>query len=257
MEKETGERIIEKTGLLMVGNPTNKSMKAILEQKGVDGYGMTIEEAMSKYPALTLPKGYTAWFEESAGIVRARVGLEALAQVATKRGADLRYGKEVRHVTERSVELEDGTVFEGKNVVVCCGPRTERFLKEKDVEVIPTEYMTFTDPTGLPETIAEFADSGNKYALLDGEKMDTYKVGLDYERNITTLLDYIDKRMPSKRENLYKSQPCFYTRTPDAQFRYVKKDGVAFVYAFSGHGFKFTPFHGKMAYKLITEKGKL
>ena len=92
MEKETGERIIIKTGLLMIGDPSNASMKAILEQKGVDGCRMTKEEVMNKYPALTLPQGYTAWFEESAGIVRARIGLEALAQVATKRGADLRYG---------------------------------------------------------------------------------------------------------------------------------------------------------------------
>ena len=64
-------------------------------------------------------------------------------------------------------------------------------------------------------------------------------------------------RMPSKREQLFKAQPCYYTVTPDHQFRYVKRDGVAYVYAFSGHGFKFTPYHGKMAYKLIMEKEKL
>ena len=128
---------------------------------------------MRRYPAMYLPEHYTAYFEETAGVTRARVGLEALAKVAKKRGADLRYGTEVERVTARSVELEDGTVIEAVNVIVCCGPRTQQFLKEEDVRVVQTEHMTFPDPSGLPDVYFEVDDQDRvKYGLRDGEKLD-------------------------------------------------------------------------------------
>jgi sarcosine oxidase len=86
---------------------------------------------------------------------------------------------------------------------------------------------------------------------VDPDEVDRVVNPEDVER----VRSFLRVRMPSANGPLTNAKVCLYTNTPDEHFiidRHPAADGVAFVSACSGHGFKFAPLIGDILADLVT-----
>lgn len=220
----------------------------------------TSAQIMKKYPGFkNIPKDSVCFTTPYGGIVKAKDTLATVRKLLEhKYGADLKWSTTVAKVTSDSVTTEAGEVCTADHVVVATGTFTlDSFDKgNKSARKMEVEMLTFNDGRGLPAAHVELCEDGGRfYGAQDGEDLEEYKIGVYGERDIDKLVNHIKLRLPEKVENLSHASICSWTMIKGGDFQYkTNKDGVHFVYGFSGQGFKFLPLHGKIVYEGLLYK---
>ena len=221
---------------------------------------MSPEEISEMYPALkNIPSHYKGFVNSDSGVLKSRNALNALKRLSEEKyGAKLLFNTKVTKFSKNEVEIQDGTTFTAKDVVIACGAYSINMTTchEKQYKS-DLEYYHFSDNTGLPKGIYEFDDKDNEfYGMVDGEEFEGYKMGLSFRRDIQEMLDYLRDRMPDKVDTVKYSHACFVTMIDSGEYQYKTDDkGVHFAYGFCGTGFKFLPLHGKIVHDgLITKE---
>jgi sarcosine oxidase len=284
---DSGRDVITLTGGLMIGRPEARTVagsRASAEQWGLEHEILDAAEVRRRYPTMAPEPGEIALYEAKAGFVRPEATVAANLELATKRGADLRFqepmtswapvGDGVRVTTGR------GSYTAGQ-LVIAPGPWAPELLADLGVPFSIERLVQFWfRPRGgvapfLPDRhpIYIWEDvSGEQiygFPAIDGPdggaKIAYFRKGtpttpdtLDTEvhpAEIAEMAAYCGRRLPDLPGEFRRGEPCMYSTTPDEHFvvsRHPAHEAVTVACGFSGHGFKFVPVIGEIVADLAT-----
>src|SRR5215475_3795393 len=134
LQRDSGSRLIEITGGLMLGPPDSGVIKGTLASARMHGLPHEVLEAPEvrrRFPAFSLEDSKIGVLDKVAGVLFPEDCIRAHAAAATRAGAELRWQEPVVSwkATGDSVEVktEQGTYVAG-NLMLCAGPWIREFL---------------------------------------------------------------------------------------------------------------------------------
>jgi len=273
LEEESGLKLMHKFPILTMGSPKNIEFQGVMAQFPKESY-LTPLQIHEKFPALhNMPEDFIGILTENSGIVKAKNAMLIAKKLSEEKyGAKLIFSTKVKKVSKHKVITTDGTTYTAKQVVVSCGAFSEPLHHDSvpeeeskvgrwpsfatQTEVREIEYYAFNDFEGMPLGIIELDAEGREfYGMLDGEKLDQYKMGEWGNRNLKLMVDYFQTRLPGKIDSIKYVHVCYITMIDSEEFQYkTDEKGVHYAYGFSGTGFKFFPLHGKIVYEGLLTK---
>jgi sarcosine oxidase len=246
LEVESGETLLDLTGLLEVVGDVADSSAPGLDAAGVPWARLEREEAERRWP-VRLPEGTFAVLQPEAGTVRADRALEAFA-----RGLDVRWETRVESVDDVDADV----------VVVTAGAWVNDLVEPPLPTTITREticYFRLDDPRPLPSlvTVKRGRYAHGFFALADpvhGLKVGLHKGGVEVEGDLEGEPDpaVVEQVAAWTRDRFQLADPepvtaqtCLYTTLPDDAFVLERRGRVVVGSACSGHGFKFAPAVGE------------
>ncbi|MET0416793.1 MAG: N-methyl-L-tryptophan oxidase [Actinoplanes sp.] len=285
---DSGRDVIMLTGGVMIGRPESRTVagsRASAEQWGLEHEILDAAELRRRFPTLAPQPDEIALYEAKAGLVRPEETVAANLELATKKGADLRFHEPMRSWSPTTgggvrVTTANGEYTAGQ-LVITPGPWAPELLADLRVPfAIERQVQFWFTPRGgvgpfLPERhpiyIWEDAEGGQIYGFpaIDGPdggaKIAFFRRGtpttpdtLDTEVHpdeIAAMTDYCGRRLPDLPGAFLRGEPCMYSTTPDEHFviaRHPAHESVTVACGFSGHGFKFVPVVGEIVADLAT-----
>jgi sarcosine oxidase len=282
LERERGERLIERVGALDLGPQATATARA-LSACGVPHEALSAAAVADRWPILLEPDE-TAVFQADGGFLRADRAHVALLDAALEGGVELR---ERVAVTELAlgrgsvrVGLGEGELTAGA-VVVTAGAWAPGLLETVgiDLPVVPTrETVVYLDLPGaehLPPVIDYAGIPGPAEGGISRVGNSTYalaapgrglKAGLHHSGPVAdpgdaadpdeTVADWVARWSARRFADVGAAQAketCLYTNTADESFVLERHGRVIVGSACSGHGFKFAPVVGRTLATLARE----
>jgi sarcosine oxidase len=251
LEEETGERLIEYTGLLELGETSEGALDAC----GVPWEALEPDAVALRFG---IRADGRALLQPEAGISLADVARRAFASVARRHGATF-----VEHARVGSLSGLDAEV-----VVVTAGawakPLLARERIELDVTVTRETVVYFPLDRNVPSVIEYGRGPGEAmYSLRDplhGLKAGAHVAGAVADPDdpgepdpalVGATVEWVRERFPEAGPPV-ASETCLYTTTGDHGFVLERHGRIVVGSACSGHGFKFAPAVGKRLAELAT-----
>ena len=284
LERETGEKLFYRVGLLQIGPEHGPVVHGVLEsarlhQLNVEKLGAA--EIGRRWPSFRVPEGSIGAYEPGAGYLRVEACVLAHLAAAIGAGAELKTG-----VTVHSWRTEGNAIcvatdqgeFRAAKLVITAGPWAPQILVDLGIRMevrrkhlywlgtndaaldqarSPTflyempqgVYYGFPAIDALSVKVAEH--SGGEVVsdpLSDPRHLD--------ERDLSRVKAFLAECMPTVTGRLNRHAVCFYTMSPDEHFlvdRHPQSDRVVFAAGLSGHGFKFTSVLGEALAEMALE----
>src|ERR1700731_28407 len=288
LEQESGEEILQLTGVLSVGEESSEIISGT--RRAAKDHGLALEslsrgKVKARYPTLELLKDEAVIFEPDGGVLNPERAVAAHLQVAQAQGAKLHFGVAMKNwqVSDKGFELQlsDGTQVVASKLVLSLGPWFQETLESFGVRIRVQRNVQawFSSETnaydasrfpafllnrrGLAAPLYGFPDFGDgvKAAyhglgdLTDAEHVDRT---VNFSRDVEPIARELEKWLPGAAGTLREAKPCMYTLTPDGNFVidvHPKYKGVTLCGGFSGHGFKFAPVIGEIGADLALDGG--
>jgi sarcosine oxidase len=285
---DSGREVIRLTGGLMIGRPESRTVSGSLasaEQWGLAHEVLDAAEVRRRFPTLAPRPDEIALYEAKAGFVRPEMTVAANLELATRRGADLRFDEPMTGWEPTAgggvrVHTGHGTYTAGQ-LVISPGPWAPELLADLGVPfTIERQVQFWFQPRGgvgpfraehHPIYIWEDAEGGQIYGFpaidgpAGGAKIAFFRRGtvttpesLDTEvrqAEVDEMVAYCGQRLPDLPGAFLRGEPCLYSTTPDEHFviaRHPEHESVTVACGFSGHGFKFVPVVGEILADLAT-----
>jgi sarcosine oxidase len=288
LEKQTGETLLQITGVISVGEETGEIISGT--QRAAKEHGLALEkwsrqQVRERYPSLRLSSDEVALFEPDGGVLDPEKSVRAHLAVAQSAGAQLRFETGVRtwEAADRGVtiHLADGEQLSAKKLVLSLGPWFKETLAElgivlqvqRNVQVwfspATHDYQAgrfpafLVDRAGVPAPLYGFPDfgAGVKAAFHgagDFTTADELDREVDLDLDVAPVVRAMEDWMPGAAATFREAKPCMYSLTPDSHFvidRHPAHANVVLCGGFSGHGFKFAPVIGEIAASLALDGG--
>jgi sarcosine oxidase len=220
--------------------------------------------AKAKFPQFTLPPDYVVFFESEGGFVRAAKGTHAIAEAVQKRDVEIRQAEvlQITSVGNRWLVEGDGFEYTGTKVIVAAGNDTG--------SLIPLLRPHLTMETHLMLWLKEFDslwenspgfgimnDGGEMlYGFPTVDEVPGVKIGGHHEFSSESLegqenrlKQLAAKYLPSLSGEVLSRKSCHYDMSRDGNFIFGEVEpGLSVACGFSGHGFKFGPVLGELAW---------
>jgi sarcosine oxidase len=254
LERESGEELLEFSGLLELYREGAESSQKALEACGAACELLSRDEAERRF-GVRPAEDAMALFQPEAGVVFADRALSALA-------------RSLRIETGRRIESLDQ--LDEPVVVVTAGPWARRLLGPAgiDLPVVETRetvaYFRLEGP--VPSVVAEVVTRGHGfYSLFDpmyglkvgshmrGGPADPDEEGGPDEALVREIAEWTRERFPAADPAPVHAESCFYTTTDDERFILERHGRMVVGSACSGHGFKFGPAIGNRLAALAVE----
>lgn len=279
LEKESGQRLLTSTGLLLVGgedenaNKFNEaSYKTLLRMKLGAGE-LEGNDLKKRYPQFKTQK---AFFDPHGGVLLASKALSAFAKQASSNGAKFLQGqaRTLRADDQPEVEMVTGESVRCRKLVVTVGPWSNSLLKPSLPSIAPTrqQLIYFRPRTGMdqfrPESCPVFFT--DKHYGLPAAGVEAVKVSakelperVDPEtvnrtvdtQQVEDCRDACRRFIPGLADSdLVQTKVCLYDMTENSDFvldHDPESPHIIYAYGFSGHGFKFAPLIGKLLAELV------
>lgn len=285
LEQACGVELLTITGLLMVGQedaPIVSGARRAAREHELAIELLTPRQILTRYPTLQLASGEIGVFEPDGGVLVPERAIEAHLRMATKAGAQLRFGTAVERWEAKGdrfeVSLRDGSSVFAKALILAMGPWFADALDvplriQRNVQAWFAPVSAAYDASRFPPFLIErenfpaplygFPDFGDgvKAAFhAHGEITDVEHLDreINHARDIEPIVAAMAQWMPGAATTLRAAKTCPYTLTPDGHFvvdRHPQHDRVILCGGFSGHGFKFAPVIGEIAAELALESG--
>jgi len=285
LEEESGTSLLTTNGAIYVAPPDHPMMKGVTSAADIHGLEiehLSIDDLASRFSGFALPEDWAGIFEPNGGVLQAEACLRAHADLATRHGADLRFGCAVTGWKQNAsggvvVTTNEGE-FEAKSVILTLGPWACDALRDLNLPItgrrIPIIHFNAIDPArycsddmsvyfwATPEGIyagfPHFESEGVKIMRHDTGDVCTPETAKRevIEADIKEISDFANKYMPYANRSVRKSLIGLYTMTPDNHFiidRHPGFQNVVYATGFSGHGFKFSPVIGEILADMILE----
>jgi sarcosine oxidase len=286
LQAELGREVIAVTGGLMIGPPGAEVLEGSL--RSVREHNLPHElldaaEAMRRFPQFRLPDDYRVLHDHMAGLVLPERAVAGHAELALRRGAELRGREPVldwhRDGTGYAVRTPKAT-YRAARLLFCGGAWTDRLVRDLGVPLtVSRQPLAWVWPKKpdlfgrgkLPVWIMEHVDGTNHYgfpmlpdnpglklathvrgATVDPETLDRDPTPADEAAVRPMLRDHL----PDADGPLLSMRVCLYTNSPDSHFvvdRHPGHDGVTLACGFSGHGFKFATGLGEALAELTLD----
>ncbi len=279
LQRDSGMRLIEITGGLMLGPPDGGVVKGTLASARTHGLPHEVLEAAEvrrRFPAFSIEDGKIGVLDKVAGVLFPEDCIRAHAAAATQAGAELRWQEPV--VTWKAtgdcieVKTTQGTYVAG-NLVLCAGPWMGELLAGLSVPLAvernvlywfrPTTNVELFAPDKFPVFIIEYEPGKLFYGFPalgdDGVKVARHHTGIscspsDIHREVNQdeireARGILGRNLPTVNGDLLSATTCMYTNTPDGHFiidRHPRHPNVILASPCSGHGFKFASVIGEV-----------
>jgi sarcosine oxidase len=260
LEAETGEQLLELTGLLEIVRDLGESSARALDTCGVAWERLQRHEVERRFP-VRVPPGFFCVLQREAGIVLADRALTGFA-----RGIDVRYGMPVASLADLDADCVVVTAGAWVNhlvnpplaVRVTC--ETICYFRKADARPVPA-VVSFKEQASFKEQV-----SGHRfYALADpqhGFKVGAHHSGREVHAHAEAEPDpgIVEAISTWAAQHLALADPhpvevgtCLYTSTADESFVLERRGRIVVGSACSGHGFKFAPAVGARLAALALE----
>jgi sarcosine oxidase len=271
LERESGQEILTTLGGLDLGEDLTPNISA-LRSCGARFDLLSGSQAMTRFPDLSLPSNGQILFQPDGGIVAADRAVRAFAEVAARRGVELRERSpvvEVQVAGERAEIRTQEETYVATAVVVTAGAWAKGLLTGAgiDLPVSPSRetvaYFRVERELGLPTVV----DWGNPlvYALPSpgqgvkvgvhhgGPDTDPDKEGVVSVETVEVVSEWVRDHYRTADTTPHLAETCLYTNTADERFILERHGPIVVGSACSGHGFKFAPLIGERLARLATE----
>jgi sarcosine oxidase len=288
LERETAEKLLQITGLLMVGEENAEIIagaRRAAKQHNLPLESLSKQEIKSRYPTLGVLDEEVGVFEPEGGVLDPERAIHAHLIMAAAYGAHMRFGVAMKSWIAGDngfeIELSDKTRLSVRVLILALGPWFKETLESLGISIRVQRnvqawfspatdaysYLRFPafllDRRGLPAPLYGFPDFGDgvKAAfhglgdLTDAEHVDR---GVNMSRDVNPVGIALEQWMPGAAGPLRAAKPCLYTLTPDGHFvidRHPEHKNLILCGGFSGHGFKFAPVVGEIGAELALEGG--
>ena len=280
LERETGESLYVKNGMLILGNPATSEVyrgtRQSAEQYGIPLDRLTAEQSLARFPTYVPRPGMEALFEPNAGYLRVENAVKAHCRRAEALGAQLRIGEAVKGFAQAgsgvSVETERGT-YTADRLVVAGGGWNPALLGNLALPLRLRRMIQCWIPAtraheGAPcYAFSEGSEFIYGFPMLDGAtiKLATHHtvdpISRPEEKDVAAvpnsvadiLFRFVARSLPFARPEIVRFAPCIYTMTPDEHFlldQHPRVPSAVFAAGFSGHGFKFASVIGEIMAEL-------
>ena len=281
LERLTGERLLHRHGGLDIGRRSRAELDPIAASLAAEGRPferLAADEAMRRYPALSLDEDAEALFSPDAAIVPATRAVATLLRAAASAGAELIERAPLRswRAVAGGVEVEsDQGVFRAERLVLAPGPWLPKLVPELGLPIhIEQQQVLYLRVGGAArhftaERLPLFVDRrGGIYGFPIFERPDAIKVSdrqgaptieLDertfelWPERAEATIKAATTLFPTIEGSLLSSQMCWYTKTRDELFvldHHPDAPQVVIAGGGSGHAFKFGPALGRIAVEL-------
>jgi sarcosine oxidase len=284
LERESGARLLLRTGGLMVGAEEGPLVAGALRSARAHELPHAVWSAADlrqRVPVLRPDDGMVALWEPRAGVLFPERSVQAMLDGARRRGATLVYDTAV---SGWSVSNDGVTVatpvrdYQARQLILAAGPWMSELLPRLGLPLAIERAVQFwfrpaapgapCDPGHLPVFILEHGRSRLLYGLPDtghGVKIAEHHAGAttsadavrrrvdEHERQ--AIRDLAQRWVPGAAGPMVDATVCLYTNTPDGHFvldTHPRYPSVVLASACSGHGFKFAPVVGEILADLAT-----
>ena len=286
LQRDSGKRLIEITGGLMLGPPHGGVVQGTLASARMHGLPHEVldaPEVRRRFPAFSIEDGTVGVLDEVAGVLFPEECIRAHAAAATKAGATLHWQEPVVSwkATGDSVEVETaGARYVAGTLVLCAGPWMGDLLADLRLPLAvernvlywfrPTTDLALFAPGKFPVFLIEHEPGKLFYGFPalgdDGVKVARHHTGVwcsptDIRREIDPdeILEarsILERHLPAVNGALLSATTCMYTNTPDGHFvldRHPRHPNVIVASPCSGHGFKFASVIGEVLADLVCD----
>ncbi|TLY02768.1 MAG: N-methyl-L-tryptophan oxidase [Thaumarchaeota archaeon] len=282
LEKETGRRLLEVTGGLMIGKPDSPIVVGSLRSArefSLPHSLLDAKELAERFPAFAASDSERALYEPNAGILFPDRCIEAHKEMAEEEGTKFHFGERVtRWEAGRSlvtIHTEKET-YAAEKVIFAAGPWNRSLLPdlrlplECERQVIfwfrPSTRGELFNPRRMPIFGWEVGRGRIFYGIPNtghGVKAARHHGGRvsppdEVDRRVTAedeapVRTFLKSRLPLLDRTPISSMTCTYTNTPDGHFvidRHPRHRNIWLVSPCSGHGFKFSSVIGEIVSEL-------
>jgi sarcosine oxidase len=288
LERDSGERIVHRCGVLYLGAPESEVIRE--SARSGSAFDVPFESLDSRgvrarFPQFEMPEDWHAIFEPGAGFARPERAVRAASACAARLGAAIREGVRVSgwQETPRGVRVQtDRGDYESGALVLAAGAWTGGLARALGVSMVPLRvpiaWLQPRDETvcrmptmpvwyvdrpgqsglyGVPIAPDQGSPGGVKVAMHGGGTV----VDPDASRRLVSQAELEAIRvatetfLPCAAGGVSAGSTCLYTMSPDSHFVLDRMPGCEKVFVacgFSGHGFKFMPVMGEVLADLAT-----
>ena len=279
LAKISGKTNFLQTGIINVGAPDDsfiKGVKYAAETYQLNVAQLSAQQVMERWPGIQLPDEYIALHERDSGVLLTKPCIEAYLQEAANLNAAFQFNTRVEDIVIENghvfVKVDNGTVFEGSNVIVTVGAWAKMLLEKTEIK-LPVQatrktfawYEAAEDVYGsnlFPGFTFQFNDESyygfpnidgaglkvGRHDLGEAINPDAVKVAFgEVDGEKEDLQAFLHTYMPQVGE-LKEGKTCMYAMTPDEDFiidQHPLHPEMIFAAGFSGHGFKFASAVGE------------
>lgn len=276
LERDAGEQLFHRVGLLQIGPESGAVIRGVLES--ARQHQLTVEkldasEIARRWPGFRVPQSSVGAYEPGAGYLRVEACVLAHLAAAQRQGAELKSGVSVlswRPDGSGICVATDQGEFHTAKLVITAGPWAPQLLsglgiqlevRRKHLYWFGTSDAAFHQsrcptflyemPQGVFYGFPAIDSQGVKVAehsggvVVDDPLTDPRQLD---ERDLERVKEFLAQCMPNVSGPLNRHGVCFYTMSPDQHFivdRHPQWDRVVFAAGLSGHGFKFTSVLGE------------
>jgi monomeric sarcosine oxidase len=285
LEEETGERLLTRTGVLMIGRGQSSSETETYEtlrSLGLEVEMMSGRETAARFPQFNADALGSSVYDPSGALLHAERAVRALIDLARRRGASVIEAERVIAIKQSAnarvrIITEPGNEFDCARACVASGPWTRdllAFLRD-DLKTTRQEVVYF-EPQPLASRNFDAGrfpifielDSGfygfpihhaGAMKIANHHKggrvsMDSYETQVG-EEFILKCRSFFRELIPQLADaRVRETRVCAYNNTPDDDFIidwHPEIENALIVTGFSGHGFKFGPVVGRIGAELL------
>lgn len=286
LERDAGERLFHRVGILQIGPESGSVVQGIL--RSARSHSLAVEqldanEIARRFKGFLTPAGMVGVFEASAGVLLVERTITALVGRARRHGATVLSGERVIDWSATNGEIRVRTqrgAYAADRLIVSAGAMAAELLRDLalPIEVLrkPSYWVRprergFSIREGWPGFLYELPEGqfygapsidgrGVKVAehtggtlVSDPRQVDRGDRAEDRER----VDGFLRKAIPSALGEWTGYSVCLYTVTPDRHFivdRHPDHPNVWFAAGLSGHGYKFAPVLGEILGDRVLER---
>jgi sarcosine oxidase len=275
LEANTGRRLLQITGGLMIGAPDSEVVSGSLRsarEHQLDHEMLDAAAIRRRYPALTPAPRIVALHESEAGIVFPEEAIRAHLDVAVDNGARLHFDERVEDwQVSSSGTIEVSTSrgrYETERMILAPGPWASQLFKidSLPLEVEPQQLHWFEPLGGAASFAADrfpiyIWDLGNGIQFYGFPADDDGRVKVAFFRSKVkgedAIRDALRPCLPALADGaLVHTVNCKYTLTPDQHFvigHHPDVPSVVIASPCSGHGYKFASVIGEILADLVID----
>lgn len=268
LERDTGRRLLDITGGLMIGSPNSEVVAGSLRsarEHDLEHAMLDAREIHRRFPSLTPRPGEVALFEHAAGIVFPEEAIRAHLDVAVDHGAHVHLDERVEdwlvHSNNTVTVRTSRATYECARLILAPGPWAASLFKIDwlPLEVEPQQLHWFKPAGGA----APFAGDRFPIYIWDlGGGIQFYGFPADEEGRVKVaffrskvkgeraMRDALRPCLPALAGGeLVETVYCKYTLTPDQHFvigTHPEHANVVIASPCSGHGYKFASVIGEI-----------
>jgi sarcosine oxidase len=282
LERESGKRLLEVTGGLMIGKPESSVVSGSL--KSAREYSLphsllSAKEVTERFPAFAPSESESALYEPNAGVLFPERCIETYKELAEDGGTRFNFGERVtsweagRSLVTVTTEKDS---YAAEKVIFAAGPWNASLLPDLRLPLqCERQVLFWFKPASraevftwrkMPIFIWEVENGKNFYGIPNvghGIKTARHHDGKtsppdEVDRRVTEedeapVRAFLKRRLPLLNGPPISSMTCIYTNAPDGHFlidRHPTHRNIWLVSPCSGHGFKFSSVIGEIVSEL-------